>query len=571
MRGILHFCISLYFKTLGMNKILSIGVFVFSFLALHSQSTVYFDYVERYKELAIQEMERSGVPASIKLGQGILESAGGTSTLALRANNHFGIKCGSSWKGKTFFRVDDDRNDKGELIKSCFRKYKSTEACYVAHSEFLRNNKRYDFLFFLNPRDYKSWAHGLKKAGYATSATYAEKLIGVIESYELYKLDNVTSSDILAGNTSSPSLTGVLLTNDVKMLLAKGGQTPAEIAHLTNTKVQCVLKYNERLSDANQSLADDERVYIQKKRRSFREKKKYHYVKGEDNMYQISQLYGVRLKRLYKRNRMPENSQPAVDERIKLSGLKVRNAPKLRNLLTPQSGKKIILPDDNNDNQLDLQDEDGNLITLPKNETTDSGEKKRWWQIKNSSSKKKKNYHTVQDGDNMLKIAQAYNVSLKDLYERNRMPANTQPKVGQQIKVKGRKIRQKDIPEVKPETSAWSNEGKDQPNNPTGDRQVPGNGSSDVVTFPQPDQIVPPVTRPDTDTPSGTGVIPPVSRPTDTNSTLPDEVNAQYYTVAKGDTLYSISKKFGTDIPTIRKLNGLNSNLIRPGQQLRVK
>lgn len=210
---------------------------------------------------------------------------------------------------------------------------------------------------------------------------------------------------------------------------------------------------------------------------------------------------------------------------------------------------------------------------MPKDRTTDNGEKKRWWQKKNSSTKKNKNYHTVQDGDNMLKIAQAYDVGLKDLYEKNRMPANTQPEVGERIKIKGRKIRQKNIPKVKLETSAWSNEDKEDSNKstPNGGKQVPGNGASDVVTFPKPD-LVPPATKPNTSTnTTSSGVTPPVSRPTDTDTNLPDEINAQYYTVAKGDTLYSISKKFRTDIPTIRKLNGLSSNLIRPGQQLRVK
>ena len=506
---------------------------------LSGQSTVYFDYIERFKDLAIQEMERAGVPASIKLGQGILESAGGTSTLALRANNHFGIKCGSSWKGKTFYRKDDDRDENGKLIESCFRKFKSAEACFVAHSEFLRTNRRYDFLFFLNPRDYRSWAYGLKKAGYATSATYAEKLISVIEKYELYKLDDLTSSDLLAGNTSSVNLTGVLLNNDVKMLLAKGGQTPGQIAQLTDTKIKCVLKYNERLSDANQPLADNERIYIQKKRRSFRGKKNYHYVKEGENMYQISQLYGIRLKRLYKRNRLEYNSQPAVGEKIKIRGWKVKDSPKLRNEAAPQSDRKAIFPDDNNDNQLDLEDDNGDLIELPQSETVDTDEKRRWWQTLKSSSKTNKNYHVVEEGDNMLKIAQRYNTSLRDLYERNRMPANTQPEIGENIKIKGRKIRQRDIPNIKPDAPAWSDEennvdGDGKPSLTTGGKstgkQVPGNGNSDLVTFPQPDPV-PPVTRPNPSpsTPQ-TGVIPPVSRPIDTNTDLPDEVNAQYYT-----------------------------------------
>ncbi len=567
-----------------MSRILSIAVFLFFSVVLFSQNTVYFDYIERYKDIAIQEMERAGVPASIKLGQGILESAGGTSTLALRANNHFGIKCGSSWKGGTYYRKDDDRDENGKLIKSCFRKFKSADACFVAHSEFLRTNRRYDFLFFLNPRDYKSWSYGLKKAGYATSATYAEKLIRVIETYELFKLDDMSSTDLLAGNTSSANLTGVLLkNNDVKMVLASGGQTPAQIAQLTNTKIKCVLKYNERLSDANQPLADKERIYIQKKRRSFREKKKYHYVKEGENMYQIAQLYGIRLKRLYKRNRMASNTQPAVGEKIKIRGWNVKNAPKLRNEAAPQSNRKPNIIDENNDNKLDLEDDSGDLIELPKSETVNNSEKRRWWQSNNRSNKQNKNYHVVEEGDNMLKIAQRYNISLKDLYERNRMPSNTQPEVGESIKIKGRKIRQKDIPNVKPATAAWAdeeNESGDDSGKPalttdgktTGGKRVPGNGNSDVVTFPQPDPV-PPVTRtnPNTSTPQ-TGVIPPVSRPTDTGLIdLPDEINAQYYSVSRGDTLYSISKKFRTTVVALRNLNGLNSNLIKPGQQIRVK
>ena len=584
-------------------------------LSLFSQNTAYFDYIDRYKSIAIDEMERSGVPASIKLGQGILESAGGTSTLALRANNHFGIKCGGSWKGKTFYRKDDDRDENGKLIKSCFRKFNSARDCYIAHSEFLRNNKRYDFLFFLNPRDYKSWSYGLKKAGYATSATYAEKLIKVIETYELYKLDDMTTVDVLAGNTTSLDLLGVLLNNDVKMVLANEGQTPAKIALATGVAVKSILKYNEKLADPNQLLIEKERIYIQKKRRSFRDKQKYHYVKEGDNMYQISQLYGIRLKRLYKRNRLKEGDQPAVGQRIKIRGWKVNatRIPKLRNEVPPQSERyKVILPDEDNDGFLDVEDDNGELVKIPPRST----DKKRKQEQTNSSSDntevddfsdepkipaitssgqervenesddfenslednqtsttsrpsqafdKNSKYHYVEDGDNMLKIARMYGVSLKKLYSRNRIPTNAQPAVGEQIKLRGWKVRASKAPQIRRNTPSWAEEvKKDNPTKtttsgtkPTTDRDR--RPTSDVVTFPTPDNK---------SSNEDSTLIPPTTR---TEVENVDETSAQYYTVDDGDTLYAISKKFGTTVQALKAMNGLSSNFIRRGMQLRVK
>lgn len=148
-------------------------------------------YISQYKEIAKSEMDRTGIPASIKMAQGILESNSGRSTLAVKAKNHFGIKCGNYWEGGTFYREDDDYA-KGKLIKSCFRKFDNSYSSYIAHSDFLLNpgsQYRYGFLFELDPYDYKAWAHGLKKSGYATDPTYADKLIGIIEKYELYLLD----------------------------------------------------------------------------------------------------------------------------------------------------------------------------------------------------------------------------------------------------------------------------------------------------------------------------------------------------------------------------------------------
>ena len=140
------------------------------------------DYIKEYNSLAIKEMKRSGIPASITLAQAMLESDNGNSTLARKANNHFGIKCHSSWKGAKVYHDDDKRNE-------CFRKYKSIYSSYIDHSDFITNNNRYQFLFELSLSDYKAWAKGLQKAGYATSRTYAELLIKIIDNNQLYVYD----------------------------------------------------------------------------------------------------------------------------------------------------------------------------------------------------------------------------------------------------------------------------------------------------------------------------------------------------------------------------------------------
>ncbi|MBU1720205.1 MAG: glucosaminidase domain-containing protein, partial [Bacteroidetes bacterium] len=159
-----------------------IPVFLFGQLPPEKMSAP--EYVGKFKEAAIREMEEGGVPASITLAQGLLESGNGNSPLARNANNHFGIKCHVGWEGETYIQDDDEANE-------CFRKYKTVFDSYRDHSNFLRNRQRYAFLFELDPTDYKGWAKGLKKAGYATDPSYADRLIKLIEQYELHKIDEI--------------------------------------------------------------------------------------------------------------------------------------------------------------------------------------------------------------------------------------------------------------------------------------------------------------------------------------------------------------------------------------------
>ncbi len=160
----------------------------------NTEMTARQSYIEKYKHLAIEQMHLTDIPASIILAQAIIESGNGESELALSSNNHFGIKCKAYWEGKTFYFEDDDFDDNGDLTESCFRAYDNVEESFRNHSEFLTTTKWYAELFDYGI-NYEKWAHGLKKIGYASSPTYAEKLINVIESNELYKLDDEEAPD----------------------------------------------------------------------------------------------------------------------------------------------------------------------------------------------------------------------------------------------------------------------------------------------------------------------------------------------------------------------------------------
>jgi flagellum-specific peptidoglycan hydrolase FlgJ len=153
-------------------------------------------YVDQYASIAVMEMHRSGIPASIILAQGIHESNSGTSALATRANNHFGIKCKAYWRGDTYYHEDDDYDDKGRLLESCFRSYEEPNDSYLDHTDFLMHTPYYQKLFHLPRTDYQSWARGLKHCGYATDPKYAQKLIGLVEKFGLNKFDLLKASEI---------------------------------------------------------------------------------------------------------------------------------------------------------------------------------------------------------------------------------------------------------------------------------------------------------------------------------------------------------------------------------------
>lgn len=311
-------------------------------------------YIERYKDIAMEQMREKGVPASITLAQGCLESGNGLSTLATQGNNHFGIKC-HNWTGRTIYHDDDEAGE-------CFRRYDTAEESFRDHSDFLRYRDRYAFLFDLEPTDYKGWAEGLKKAGYATDPGYASKLIEIIEAYGLSqydlavteapqaKISSVTATGVEEEESTAPlppspaSLEksrpaeeprfrngsvgdvtigyNVLEKHGICYIIANGSDTYSSIAREFNLFKREILAFNEEKSD--RTVEAGTVVYIQAKRKQSDAALAKHVVEKGETMKELSQRFAVRLKYLYKYNYMAPGAEPAPGSIINLRKEEVR-------------------------------------------------------------------------------------------------------------------------------------------------------------------------------------------------------------------------------------------------------
>lgn len=290
------------------------------------------EYIEIYKDIAMQEMKDYRIPASITLAQGILESASGNSELARKANNHFGIKCHLEWDGKTFIMDDDRANE-------CFRVYENPLESYKDHSVFLATRDRYARLFDLDILDYKGWAKGLKEAGYATNPRYPELLVNIIEEFELFNYDrlvvdggfaynpvNVTSKEVTYRPRNKneedfepiyigPDGRQVYENNGIKFTHARKGDDFFTIAQDFAIYTWQIYKYNDL--DKKDELKENQIVYLQKKKNNSSEAD-WHKVEFYETMYDISQMYGIKLKKLYKYNNMQPGQEPDPGQKIKL-------------------------------------------------------------------------------------------------------------------------------------------------------------------------------------------------------------------------------------------------------------
>ena len=276
----------------------------------------YQQYIDQYKDIAIEEMHRWKIPASITLAQGIFESGAGQSELARKGNNHFGIKC-NGWEGRKVYHDDDARNE-------CFRAYNSVYESYEDHSRFLANGQRYRSLFNLKITDYKGWARGLKAAGYATNPAYADKLIELIQLYKLYEYDKAKSADrFMVEHTKDHSVGGAAL-HPIKIfnknyyLIARRGDTFKSIGEEVDISYRKIARYNER--NKNDRLTEGEVIWLKKKQKKAPKdyKGRLHYVRQGESMYSIAQSYGIRLKSLYKLNHMSPDDDLHIGQGLKL-------------------------------------------------------------------------------------------------------------------------------------------------------------------------------------------------------------------------------------------------------------
>ena len=280
-------------------------------------NSAYQQYIDQYKDIAIEQMMRYHIPASITLAQGLLESGAGRTELTRNSNNHFGIKCNNNWTGRRTYHDDDAKND-------CFRVYDSAYDSYEDHSKFLSGNQRYRPLFQLKPTDYKGWAKGLKACGYATSPVYAEKLVESIQLYKLYQYDSAKGYDHFMAqrtkdqNPNGASLHTIKIFNKNYYIIARRGDTFKAIGEEVGISYRKIAKYNER--NRKDQLQEGEVIWLKKKQSKAPKdyKGRLHYVRSGESMYSIAQQYGIRLKSLYKMNKLSPDYQIKVGDGLRL-------------------------------------------------------------------------------------------------------------------------------------------------------------------------------------------------------------------------------------------------------------
>ncbi|MBP3426071.1 MAG: glucosaminidase domain-containing protein [Rikenellaceae bacterium] len=297
-------------------------------------------YIEQYKQLAIDDMEKYGIPASIKMAQALLESDAGNSRLARQGNNHFGIKCKKEWTGETIHHDDD-------APQECFRKYPSAEASFHDHSEFLDRSPRYQALFELDPLDYKAWAHGLKAAGYATNPKYPELLIKIIEDNKLYLLDkgettvvavaepapvqpeptpepeNIVTTPISQVDVDNYVLAlhnrggyDIYLNNGCEFVIAAEGDNINSLEQSLGISAKRLRKMNDLAKDGDFEGGDV--VYIKPKAKRSENGHLLHTVREGESLHAISQIYGIRMRNLATLNHLTADGKIFAGQQLKL-------------------------------------------------------------------------------------------------------------------------------------------------------------------------------------------------------------------------------------------------------------
>lgn len=587
---------------LKIKKITLAGIFFcLSQVALFAQAapkmTVQ-QYIEKYKEIAVAEMHRVGIPASITMAQGLLESGNGNSRLAVKGNNHFGIKCKNNWTGETIYEDDD-------APQECFRAYKTAEESYIDHSLFLKSNKRYAFLFEFDPRDYKAWAHGLKQAGYATNPKYPELLIGIIERNNLHELDQLTPEQLAALKQPKKAEVKVVEGGTGVYTIKKGeafsfnkipavkvfpGETVESIAKQHDLSPRQIRRYNDLPKNAE--VKPGSIVYLEAKKKSGSEP--YHTVKAGENMYSISQLYGIRVKHLYKKNRMSKGTEPAPGEKLYMQSKRDERPklydeqdfgkgkvelpetlkkpdpkpqidtvkkvePKIEKPVEKIDSSKTEIPVEPKKESLPEQKQEMKLNQKKVEEDKKTAEKILEKTEKEQSYPAEKetldnaDYHEVKAGETLFSISKKYGLSVEDLKELNGL-ADYSIQLGQKLLVnKNVKPTEPDVEitnyyhEVKKGETLYSI--AKMYNLSVEELKSLNSLSNETLAL-------------------GQKLL--ISKAS-TQAKKTEVSNSETYIVKKGDTLYSISRTFKVSVEDLRKWNNLGDNGIKEGQSLIIK
>lgn len=397
-------------------------------------------YIDKFKNIAQEEMLRAGIPASITLAQGIHESSFGKSVLATGANNHFGIKCHKEWTGPGC-NLDDDAKDE------CFRMYNSPEESYRDHSDFLTSRPRYASLFTLDRTDYKSWAYGLKQAGYATNPKYPEILIKLIENYGLHEYDNI--QNMLAQKNTEPKIVKQEAAstvekattlewqdkgsfNGITCITVEDKTSPKAIAEKYNLSLKDLLVFNDM--EEGDVFNAGERVYLAHKKKVG--DAVFHTVKEGESMWQIAQQHGIQVRKLYEKNNMKMNDQPLAGETVYLQQ-KRKIAPRTMSYEAYLKEEKDIVKSNENNSTLA---EEKNMLTASNDRIYNAITSKDYFPpLESFSADNSKEsaivYYEVQAKETLYGIARMFNINVQQLKEWNNLSDNNL-KIGQQLIVK---------------------------------------------------------------------------------------------------------------------------------------
>jgi LysM repeat protein len=518
-------------RTLAPVKLVLLCLVLFYTFKVEGQNKKYTaaEYISMYKGLAVSEMRRTGIPASITLAQGLLESAVGNSKLAKEANNHFGIKCKKNWPGRTF-HTDDD------APQECFRVYDKAEDSYKDHSEFILAGKRYAFLFDLDPKDYKGWAAGLKAAGYATNPHYPDLLINSIENYKLYELDEARPSGTKAD-------TAHFAFNGIPAYVLKQGESVESVAKAHNMSPWQLRKYNDLVE--SDVVEPGTVLYMKPKRR--RGTQEYYTIREGEDMYFVSQLFRIKLKQLYKKNRLPSGSEPKPGELIYLKS-KRDTAPQV----LPGSAAASMKKKGINIRPVKIGPEPYVEAENPKQNDS---------LLKALAAK------------HIRPLLQPVDTTLKSRLEETLRRLDEELKAGNNApRVRYDSLARKMRAEKKEVSATKANQG--------GDSIFTKKESTAVVpndAIVKPSVVVRPEQKNDTLDTKGLKIKattlkntePALVERTEYNPLI-DSANGKYHRVQKGETLYSISKKYHVNIDSLKAWNNIDGNSMHLNRRLKM-